>query len=125
MVDLLEREALVADRISRDMLAAFTGDLLGGPLQVPEAAFRRQWLLAFVRECARHDGGLQAMVEALGRLDGHGRVHVAVAALVEQNGDVAQTGETVPARADRHSERLSPAEVDALAEAYSDRSAAR
>jgi len=95
VVDLLDGEPLLADPTSRRLLARSTAEVLDVRLQVPESSFLRQWLLAFVDECARHAGGFDALCVALARLDRGGRVSRAVRALVDavRVGDTSQVGD--------------------------------
>ncbi|SQE00736.1 effector-associated domain EAD1-containing protein [Parafrankia sp. BMG5.11] len=124
IVDLLDREQLLAEPVSRSLLLRLTDAELGCQLQVSQLPFRRQWLFAFVGECAAQDGGLAALVSAIGRMDGRGRVHRAVDLLVRGSGATV----AVPAEEAGPPAGPSPLtelEATALAEVYSDPAAAR
>ncbi len=128
VVEVLDAEPLFAEPASLSMLALLTGRQLGLPLQVPSVPFRRQWLLAFVSECAATDGGLDAMASVVGQMDGRGRVYRVVDSLVR-----GAAGRSSAANGQRRkppfpgpaSESLTVGEATALADVYSDPAAAR
>ncbi len=128
VVNILDDEPLFAEPASLSMLARMTGRQLGFPLQVPSVSFRRQWLLAFVAECAATDGGLAAMASVVGRMEGRGRVYRSVDVLVR-----AAAGRSAAADGQRPkppfpgpaSTSLTVGEATALADVYSDPAAAR
>ncbi|WP_256790102.1 effector-associated domain EAD1-containing protein [Frankia sp. AvcI1] len=149
VVDILDAEPLFAEPASLSMLARMTGKRLGYPLQVPSVPFRRQWLLAFVAECAANEGGLDALATVVGRMDGRGRVSRAVDRLVRgtgkrtaaADGRFAAADEPAAAAAGRRPKPPFPGpafpgpapeatgltvdEATALADVYSDPAAAR
>jgi Effector-associated domain 2/Effector-associated domain 1 len=124
IVEILDREPLFTEPASRSLLARLTGNQLGFAPQIPQVPYRRQWLLAFVMECAAAADGLAALTSAVGRMDGRGRVYRALDLLVRgASGPAAATPVTVvPQPA---SPPFAEAEITALGEAYSEPAAAR
>ncbi|CAO5187644.1 conserved hypothetical protein [Frankia sp. AiPs1] len=123
IVEVLAAEPLLEQSVSRHLLVARTGRRLGLPLQIPEIPLRRQWLLAFVAECAMTHNGLAAMTLTIGQLEGRGRVYRAVVDLVDRLGRARQVTDA-PAPSAAELMGLTAAELSALAAVYSDPTAA-